>query len=85
LGPDTFRFYSTMGKGIVTHVTTDGGKTVSREKEVATPVSLSRCYVIADARPELKLVMFSNPVVDGRESLTEGSRNMYTLNDIFEK
>ncbi len=59
--------------------------TVSREKEIATPVSLSRCYVIKDARPELKLLMFSNPVVPGRETLHEGSRNMYMMNDIFEK
>lgn len=85
LGPDKFRIYSTMGKGLVTHITADGGLTVSREKEVSTPVGLSRCYVIADARPELKLILFSNPVIDGRETLREGSRNMYSLNDIFDK
>lgn len=84
LGPDKFRIYSTMGKGIVTYITSDGGRTVEREHEISTPMSLSRCYVIADARPELKLVMFSNPVTEGRETLKEGSRNMYTLNDIFE-
>ena len=85
LGPEKFRIYSTMGKGVVTHITDDGGMTVRREKEIATPVSLSRCYVIKDARPELKLLMFSNPVVPGRETLHEGSRNMYMMNDIFEK
>lgn len=85
LGPEKFRIYSTMGKGVVTHITDDGGMTVRREKEIATPVSLSRCYVIKDARPELKLLMFSNPVVSGRETLHEGSRNMYMMNDIFEK
>ena len=85
IGPRSFRIYSTMPPGLVTFVTDDGGATVRREAEVATPVGLSRCYPIADARPELKLLMFSNPVVEGRETLTQGSRNVYTLNDIFDR
>lgn len=84
LGPESFRIYSTMGKGVVTHTTTDGGLTVNRELEIETPVSLSRCYVISDARPELKLVMFSTPTVAGKETLHEGSRDMYTVNNVFE-
>ena len=85
LGPSSFRIYSTMGPGLVTFTTDDGGATVTREAEVATPVSLSRCYPITDARPELKLFMISNPVVEGRETLKEGTRNIYTLNNIFDR
>ncbi|WP_297069379.1 BNR-4 repeat-containing protein [uncultured Duncaniella sp.] len=84
LGPETFRIYSTMGKGVTTFVTSDGGLTVKRETEIETPKSLSRCYVVSDARPELKLLLFTTPVIDGKESLHEGSRDMYVVNDIFE-
>lgn len=83
LGPKGFRIYSTMGKGVVTHITSDGGRTVAREKEIATPMGLSRCYVITDARPDLKLLMFSGSVDGRHETLQTGSRNVYMANDVF--
>jgi len=81
LGADSFRFYSTMGKGVVTFVTEDGGRTVRRETEIETPLSLSRCYVIKDAQPELKLLLFSNPVEGVPASLSVGNRNIYATGD----
>lgn len=83
LGPDSFRFYSTMKPGVVTYVTDDGGMTVTREKTIPTPKPMSRCYVIENARPDLKLIMFTEPADRRRESLHEASRDMYSLNDIF--
>lgn len=74
-------FYSTMGKGVVTFVTEDGGSTVRRETEIETPLSLSRCYVIKDAQPELKLLLFSNPVEGVPASLSVGNRNIYATGD----
>ena len=83
LGADRFRFYSTMGKGVVTFITNDGGMTVEKETEIETPHSLSRCYVIDNARPELKLLLFSNPVKGIPERLSVGNRHVYVVNDVF--
>jgi hypothetical protein len=46
-------------------------------------MSLSRCYVIKNARPEMKLVLFSNPIGEGKDKLSEGNRNVYVMNDVF--
>lgn len=83
LGPETFRIYSTMSPGLVTFVTTDGGMTVSKEAEVTTPESLSRCYVIDNARPEMKLMLISNHTGSEKDALSRGSRHVYVMNDIF--
>lgn len=81
LGPDCFRLYATMTPGLVAFLTEDGGLTVKREYETITPESLSRCYVIQDAQPELKLLLFSNPVGKGAEKLSEGNRNIYMMSN----
>ena len=72
-----------MGKGVVTFITNDGGMTVEKETEIETPHSLSRCYVIDNARPELKLLLFSNPVKGIPERLSIGNRHVYVVNDVF--
>ena len=77
LGPESFRIYATMGRGAVTFVTNDGGRSVKKEGEIVTPVSLSRCYWIENARPKLKLLMFSNPLPDAPKTLATANRDVY--------
>jgi len=82
LGADRFRIYSTMNPGLVTFLTNDGGITVERESQLATPFPLSRCYVIENARPELKLLMFSVPRPGVSEELRVANRDVYTVGTI---
>ena len=77
LGPESFRIYATMGRGAITFVTNDGGRSVKKEAEIVTPFSLSRCYWIENARPKLKLLMFSNPLPDAPKTLATANRDVY--------
>lgn len=77
IGPESFRIYSTMGKGANVFVTHDGGVTVKKEAEIETPRSLSRCYWIDHALPELKLLMFSTPPAGAVQKLAVADRDVY--------
>ena len=48
-----------------------------RITEIVTPFSLSRCYWIENARPKLKLLMFSNPLPDAPKTLATANRDVY--------
>ena len=50
---------------------------MKKEAEIVTPFSLSRCYWIENARPKLKLLMFSNPLPDAPKTLATANRDVY--------